>query len=302
MNKELCTLINNFQSTPSVNAQKDIEDFYIKNYLERESIQKDLLAFFKSDETKDKVEWHVFFHFDSEFWVKTYLVEQEKKAEECLIFCKEMKGQDVFIEMNADLGALFYQRALEELGEEVSDQIEKIWLNTFSEFPSFEKTWSEHKVKHQELEKECLAETEENIGYETIQTLEIKVPVDVEMSQRGKINHSDIHDAPEYLKFMSDRIDYFNQFNLQSYMDIDACHSVSMRVEDMTNIFTLELHEEVDANELRKALLGQLSDGLGSNLSQRPLLIKDKIYFFNFDCDNAGLFETVSPSTSKFKI
>lgn len=38
------------------------------------------------------------------------------------------------------------------------------------------------------------------------------------------------------------------------------------------------------------------------HLSQRQLLIRDKICYFDFDCDNAGLLETISPLVSKFKI
>lgn len=100
---------------------------------------------------------------------------------------------------------------------------------------------------------------------------------------------------------MKDRIEFFNNFHLQGYMDYPQCHSISMRVESNQNIFTLKLNDEGDLKVLKKELLGQLSDGLGSNLAQKGLLIGDKEYTFDFDIKNAGEFVEVKEQ-KKLKI
>lgn len=305
MDKGLQKLINDFNNNSSLESQNRIEEYYIKNFQNRENIQKDLLQFIEQDKTEKKVDWSVFFNFDTQFWLKIILAEQKFKASESLSLCIEMKGKDVFLEMAADLGAIFYNRAKEDLTEDVANDIEKIWLQSFSNFPIFSEEWEKNKTRRIESEKEYTATISEYVEPETIQILEIKVPSDIKESGSLKIDNNQstfIQESPEYIKFMNDRIDFFNNFHLHSYMDIPECHSVEMAIDGSDYIFTLKMNKEVNLEKIKKALLGQLSDGLGSNLSQKPLLIEDKIYYFDFDNEKSSDIYQVEILSKKFKL
>lgn len=140
----------------------------------------------------------------------------------------------------------------------------------------------------------------------TVNTLEVIVPFVVTNRQNEQVSSEvfdELRETSEYAEFMNIRVDYFNNFGLSSYMDIDACHNVALKTESDKNIFTLSLNqEETDLTELTVSLSGQLSSGLGDSLSQRALLIKDEIYYFGFDYKNMGDFYKVQVPKRKMKM
>lgn len=75
---------------------------------------------------------------------------------------------------------------------------------------------------------------------ETIKVLEIIVPM---MNEYEKtIDFKAIENTEEFKEFMNDRVEYFNDFHLQEYINYPQCHSIFMKVENNENTFTLKLN------------------------------------------------------------
>lgn len=293
--KHLSELIKNYQNNPTLQSQQAISRFYVKNKDNREQLQQNLLDFFRSDNLKGGLEWYSFFESDKQFWNKVFLVIEEKNAHKYLHIVKEQqkKNNEVYLDFAVDMCDASASSVREI--KNMPQQVEQTWINVFKDFPQFCEMIEENKKQKQQridnyLKSLNLPEKKELV---TIKTVEITVPI---ISLEGKkINFKQIENTLEYNEFMQERIDFFNSFHLQGYMKHPQCHSVTMRIENQNNIFTLQLNEEVSLISLRKDLLGQLSDGLGSNLAQQPLLIDDKIYHFDFDVKNATDFYEVKP-------
>jgi flagellar biosynthesis/type III secretory pathway ATPase len=194
----------------------------------------------------------------------------------------------------------------------LKEKIENIWFNTFKEFPQFkEMLETERAAKKERLKKHLeslnlsseqidgyLNETEIVSNKETIKTLEIIVPILPEVNGKKISNFEEIKNMQDYQDFMKDRVEYFNNFQLEGYIEIPECHSIKMRIENDNNIFTLSLNKETNETKLKEELLGQLIDGLGENLSQKGLLIEDKKYYFDFDVNNASDFYEINNNTN----
>lgn len=291
--KNLSSLIKQYQDNPSLEKQQSISKFYIKNKENREQIQEQLLEFFRQDNLKGGIEWYSFFEGDKNFWNKVFLAVEEKNAEKFLQHVKEhqKKNNEVYLDFAVDMcdASASGVREIKNMPQEV----EKVWINVFKEFPDFSEKIEQNKQQKQlRLEKYIkslnLPVKEKHV---TVQTLELSVPM---MSMQGKkINFKDIENTQEYSDFMQERVEFFNNFHLEGYMKHPQCHNMNMKVQGHENIFTVQLNAEVNLVDLRKDLLGQLTDGLGSNLAQQPLLIKDKIYYFDFDTKNATEFSEV---------
>lgn len=286
-------LIAKYQEQPNVEKQQKIAQFYVKSKENREQIQEQLLDFFRDDNLKGGIEWYSFFEGDKKFWNRVFLAVEEKNAYKFLKHVKEhqVKSNEVYLDFAIDMcdAAASGVREIKNMPQEV----EKLWINVFKEFPEFSEKIEQNKQQKQLRLENYIKDL--NLPIEekptTIQTVEICVPI---MSMKGKkINFKDIESTQEYSEFMQERIEFFNNFHLQGYMKHSQCHSITMNIQNHSNIFTLQLNAPVNLQQLREDLLGQLTDGLGSNLAQQPLLIQDKIYYFDFDTKNATEFSEV---------
>lgn len=288
--KNLQNLIEEYKNNPCVNTQQEIEKFYIKNKLTRQDNQKELLNFFKSDNLEGGIGWENFFDGDKNFWKQVYLISEEKNAIKFLehvIKYKEKTGE-TYLSLAVDMCETCASRTQDIKGMPL--EIEKVWFEVFKDFPQFEGELTQAKKEKEERLQKYL----ENLNLPKVETpqtskvLEIIVPI---MSISGKqIDFKEIESTDEYQEFMKDRVEFFNNFHLQGYINYPQCHSITMRVENNQNIFTLKINNEGDLNILKQELLGQLTDGLGSNLAQKGLIIGEKEYTFDFDVKNASDF------------
>lgn len=300
--KNLRTVIQDYKNNPGVETQQMIAKFYIKDKDNRESNKKELLDFFKQDNLEGGIEWYSFFSGDKKFWKEVYLVNEEKSAKKFLKHVLDYKEQtgEIYLKLAIDMCDTCVSRVEEVKG--LSGEIEKLWIKVFEQFPQFESELKQAKVEKEKRLKEYLAslnisETKEP---ETIKVLEIIVPM---MNEYEKsIDFNKIANTEEFQEFMNDRVEYFNNFHLQGYINYPQCHSITMRVENNENIFTLKLNAEGDESQLKRELFGQLSDGLGSNLSQSGVIIGDKKHYFDFDIKNAGEFFEIEKKEKKLKI
>jgi len=299
------SFITEFNTNPTFEAQKKLESLYVEHYKERPIFQKEIIELVKSG-AKVKTEWNVFFHFDSPFWKEIYLAEQERKAVENMELCNREPKLTVLVEMAADMAFMTARNIQEEVGEEMGENIANIWKAVFKDSPVFEKTWAANEERTANIYKEIVKHSENKVMPHTVNTLEVIVPFVVTNKGNEQVSSevfNELRETSEYAEFMNIRVDYFNGFGLSSYMDIDACHNVTLKTESDKNIFTLSLsQEETDLTELKKNLSGQLSSGLGDSLSQRALLIKDEIYYFGFDYKNMGDFYKVQVPKRKMKM
>lgn len=303
MMNHLKTAIEDYKNNPGVETQQVIAKLYIKDKENRENNQKELLTFFKESNLEGGIEWYNFFSGDKKFWKEVYLVTEEKSARKFLKHVLDYKEQtgETYLRFAVDMCDTCASRVEEVKG--LSVEIEKLWFKVFEEFPQFESELNQAKVEREERLQSYLASLNipEKKEPETIKILEIIVPM---MNEHEKtIDFKGIENTEEFKEFMNDRVEYFNNFHLQGYIDYPQCHSISMRVENNVNIFTLKLNAEGDLKQLKKELFGQLSDGLGSNLSQSGVIIGDKKYYFDFDIKNAGdFFEIEVKEQKKLKI
>lgn len=208
--------------------------------------------------------------------------------------------------MAADIAFMTARRIQEEVGTDMGEKVAYIWKTTFKDSPVFEKSWVENEERTENMYKEIMCDS----GYKEIPVptniLEVIVPFIVTNRKGEQVSSevfNELRETPDYSSFMNGKVDFFNNFGLSSYMDIEACHNITLKTENDKNIFTLSLNkEEIDLTDIKKSLSGQLSSGLGDSLSQRALLIKDEIYYFGFDYKNMGDFYKVQVPKRKMKM
>lgn len=316
MKKTLENLFQDYIENPSLEKQQAIASFYEKNSKDRKEVEEKIKKFLRQNLPEGGISWTIFFESNMKFWREIYLIEQEHTAKKCYERAIKNKNHDnniFFLESSIDMCEIACNNTIEIKG--LKERIEEVWMNTFKEFPQFKEMLEAERVaKKQRLKKHLeslnlspeqiegyLNETEIVNNKETIKTLEITVPILPEVNGKKISNFEEIKNTEDYQEFMKDRVEYFNKFQLEGYIEMPECHSIKMRVEGDNNIFTLELNQETNEEKLKKELFGQLTDGLGENLYQKGILIGDKKYYFDFDVKNAGDLKEVKKN-KKLKI
>lgn len=314
MKKTLEELFQDYIDSPSLETQDPIASYYEKNSKDRKEVEEKIKSFLKQDLPEGGISWTIFFEGNMKFWREVYLIDQEhvaKKNYERTL--KNHNSSSFFLESSIDMCEIACNNTIEIKG--LKERIEEIWINTFKEFPQFKEMLEAERVAKKERLKKYLEglnlspqqvdsylnETPLETNKETIKTLEIIVPILPEVNGEKISNFSEIKNTEEYQEFMKDRVEYFNNFQLEGYIEMPECHSIKMRVEGDNNIFTLSLNKNLDEDKLKKELLGQLTDGLGENLSQKGILIEDKKYYFDFDVKDASNLYEIN-NTKKLKI
>lgn len=303
MNTKLESLLQTYSDSPTLRTQQAIENFYIVSYQDRPEIQKRLIDFVKNNNVKGGgIEWSNFFSFDKEFCKEIILAVEENNAKKQLKICLDNKNK-VFIELAVDLCLAISNNYVDISG--MSENIENVWLHIFKDMPDFKEILAIEKAEKIKRYNQYYKNIETPIEEITIKTLEIYVPIEPKNDDNSKVSstefeHIKLHKS--YLDFMEERIEYFNNFDVEHYMEIKECQSVKMRVDGDNNIFTISLKAETDENKLKEALLDKLSAGIGDSLSGSSLLIKDKIYRFCFDTKNPSEFLEIGKKKNKFKM
>lgn len=315
MNKTLEDLFDDYIKNPSLETQDPISSYYEKNSKDRKEIEEKIKNFLRQDLPEGGISWEIFFESNMKFWKEVYLIDQEHVAKKN--YERTLKNNDsssFFLESSVDMCEIACNNTIEIKG--LKERIEEVWINTFKEFPQFKEMLEAERVaKKERLKKHLeslnlspqqvdsyLNETPLESNKETIKTLEIIVPILPEVNGKKISNFEEIKNTEEYQEFIKNRIEYFNNFQLEGYIEMPECHSIKMRVEGDNNIFTLSLNNSLDENKLKEELLGQLSDGLGENLSQKGILIEDKKYYFDFDIKNSSeLYEINKNKKPKIK-
>lgn len=295
----LLILTEEYKNNPNIKTQKAIADFYVKDYENREYNQTYLLHFFKEDQLENDIKWHYLFEGDQLFWKKIFLISEEKNAKNFLTQLTNQEDTILSLRLAVNMCDICSSRVEDIKG--LSQEVEQIWFKVFEQFPDFQS-----KLKQKQLEKEeritqylnslCLLTLEKP---ETIKTLEIHIPMLLEMKK--PIDFDTFVNSAEYKNFINTRIDSFNNFELNAYINCPECHNITMSIDNNMTIFTLKLNKETNLEKLKSELLGQLSDGLGENLTQQPITIGEDNYYFHFDINNASDFKEIQHS-QKIKI
>lgn len=289
MSQILEDLFQNYINHPTLNSQKEIADFYKTEAKDRINIENKIKSFLRKDLPKSEIEWHYLFESNLQFWQDVYLIEEEKVAfKNYQRTVKNHKENSFFLKSSIWICDSSCENTSNVKG--LKEKIENIWITKFKNFPEFETLLKNYrKEKEERITKylESLDVKPEKLI--TIKTLEITIPISIQrIGDENEINENDkIKDTEEYKNFMLRRLEYFNSFHLEKYINTSACHYISLRIEGNNNIFTLELNKETNEEKLKEALIGQLTDGVGENLAQNKLLIGNQEYLFNFDVNNA---------------
>lgn len=284
----LLNLFNKYKEQPNLENQDLIYKYYKKNVNDREEIVKEISDFLRSDLPKPSVEWSFIFESNKKMRDIVYLIEMEKEAKKSY----NMNIGNTLIDFCVDMFLTFHRQS-KELGLE--NQVEKIWLNVFKDNPNFEKAVKLGKIKQEERLAEILSEIKNTYIKEekqTIKKLEFNTPL-VYYVDGQKIENIDenIKNNIDYINHIQDMENFFNDFDLINCLNIDNYKNInSIQIKYNNNYCTLliELNADLDTDLLRNELLGQLSDGIGSNLSQNVLLIDDKEYLVDFDIKNSS--------------
>lgn len=163
-----------------------------------------------------------------------------------------------------------------------------VWLKVFSsikEFPyEFEKELKYWKNWHGDLVAEHANYYKKSEKLDAVENLVINVPLIV----RNEFEDTDAYPPKNLVKQL---VDSFNEFQLESYMEVtDFIQKSSLELMGEHWKFTFETSRSVtdeDKGKLLEKLKGQLSDGWGESMEQQQELVGEDIYSVSFDYKNA---------------
>ena len=281
-------LIQEYKDNPNVETQQNVAKFYIK-YKNNEDLKEELTVFIKQDSLKGGIEWYNFFEGDKNLWKEIFLMKQEQTAQKYLIkTLNQGENNQDFLDMSVDMCEASCSGTRDIQGFNV--EIENVWINVFHRFADFKEKIEQSKKQKKEKLAKYLSELNIPVieKQPTILVLKMTVPVMCHDDSGNVVNFEKVRYSEKYEDFMRERSKYFNSFNLQEYMEFPQCNEIILEVKENLNFFTIKLNNAVDIQKLRNDLLGQLSDGLGENLSQQPLIIENNQYYFDFDIKKAS--------------
>lgn len=286
------------ENSSGIEIQQEISQIFLASKGdERQELGEKIKCFVA--ENPSRLSWSMFFEGHRKFWKEIYLIEKRSDALKSLSLAKKLEAEgqpkEIFLEFPVMLCDTLCER---NENPQLAKEIKEIWIDVFNAYPEFESLVEIFRNEMNEKINEVLIKAVEAPRPEIIQTLELTVPLSFSGSS---LKLSDLIEKEDVKSFLTERETIFNEFGLAGYMEIEGLERVQMKWNASEYVFSLGLSKEVDLENAREELLGQLSDGLGESLEQMPVVVEQEKIYFSFDIERASNL-IVSPTTSKKKI
>lgn len=172
------------------------------------------------------------------------------------------------------------------------EEYKKVWQDVFKDVKLFktyvDEALSEKLASRQELINKYKVNNSQPI--EESEQYPFSFRVQLSCSTNSLFNHPTFKEHKDFI------IEEFNLFKMENYMKIPFTQfritKSEYSEEDGYLIINYWANKNLDDNDitlLKKELKGQLSDGFGSNMTQLPTLIDDKVTYLRFDYDHLEL-------------
>lgn len=294
MNAKFKACLDAYNNDRSPENQYAIEKVYISEFEDRKEIKKEILNLVKYDIIdidKDKaIPWEEFFLFDKLFHIDVLCALNEKEAED---FLEDYQKGNITPEMAKNkLYPVVSSYTINSMGiKALGEKIYRTWEKVLHTSPELIHIMESLKEENSVCNKNEL--TVKKYEKKPIKVIEISFPFKAKLNGKKilKEEQEEVENSEIFYSVMKIFEERMNKFSPS--IAYPNCYDSTLKFDNPYITFTINMQTDIDLSKLKTCICDFIF--LKNRISDRliPVLIKDKLYYFEIDMQNSSEFTNI---------